>query len=139
MNATSPGSAFKAITLGLFVDFGGTLLATVMLGLAYAFYFGLTGSAPGELAAATSDPHSSFSYAAAALGGLFSILGGYVCARIARRSEYLIGAVLALLAMAAALMLAYEPGSWGLNLALAALTGATIMLGAHLGVRRNRR
>ena len=94
-----PGSAFKAVALGLATDIGGTLVATVILALIYGAALGAAGVRREEIAAAmqVSATDSWFFYAMTGVGLGFSVLGGYVCARIARRSELKLGAIPTLL------------------------------------------
>src|SRR3954468_21093624 len=94
-----PGSWFKAIALGLAVDIGGSLLATIILAAIYAATLGAAGVKPEDIAATlqASASDSWFFYAGTLAGLGFSVLGGYVCARVARRSELKLGAILAAL------------------------------------------
>src|SRR5215510_393560 len=96
---SKPGSAFKAIALGLVVDVGGSLIAAVILAAIYGAALAATGVPREDIAAAmqASTTDSWFFYVGSLVGLGFSVLGGYVCARIARRSEMKLGAILAAL------------------------------------------
>lgn len=73
----------------------------------------------------------------AAVGFLFSALGGYACARIARHSEYRLGAILAVLSIALGVLLGTGEESLLHNAALAAAAFASTMAGVRFGVSRN--
>ena len=134
------GSALKAVTLGLVVDIGGTVVGGLIFGVVYAMVAGASGSGSEEIAASVShiDTDSWLFYAGTALGLGFSVLGGYVCARIARRSEYRLGAILAALSAIAGSLIGGDQYQLGtlLSLTLAGI-GATLF-GARLGFLKNR-
>ena len=86
---SKPGSAFKAITLGLATDIGGTLLATIVLALIYGVALGAAGIKGDEIAATirASATDSWFFYATTLVGLGFSVLGGFVSASPGARSS----------------------------------------------------
>jgi hypothetical protein len=108
-----PGSAFKAIALGLATDIGGTLVATVILALIY----GVGARRLRRQARGHRRDHAGFGdrlvvLLCPSLVGLgFSVLGGYVCARIVRRSELKLGAILAAMSALLGILFAGEDGS----------------------------
>ena len=135
-----PGSAFKAIALGLAADIGGTLLATVILALIYGVVLAAAGVNREDIAAAmqASATDSWFFYLTALVGLGFSVLGGYVCARIARRSELKLGAILAALsALVGILLSGDDPQQLGTFLSLTLLGIGAVLVGARLGKARN--
>ncbi|MGH8630701.1 MAG: hypothetical protein ACREU7_08045, partial [Burkholderiales bacterium] len=67
-----------------------------------------------------------------------SALGGYVCARVARRSEYKLGAILGVISTLAGLSMAIWYYPLKMNVTLAVVTFLMVMLGARLGYLRNR-
>lgn len=137
-----PGSAFKAIALGLATDIGGTLLATIVLAVIYGVALGAAGIKGDEIAATirASATDSWFFYATTLVGLGFSVLGGFVCARIARRSELKLGAILATLSAVSGLALAGdEQQQLGTLLSLTLLGIGAVLVGARLGLARNRR
>jgi len=134
-----PGSAFKAIALGLAVDIGGSLLATIILALIYGAALGAAG-VKGEDIAATmraSATDSWFFYVGTLAGLSFSVLGGYVCARIARRSEIKLGAILAAVSAISGFLLAGDEQQLGTLLSLTLLGFGAVIAGARLGLARN--
>lgn len=129
------GNPVKAILLGAAVDIGGTLVATTVAGVVYGIYL-----------AASQEPVTSFAeggtrlwIAGMVLGCGFSILGGYVCARIARHRELRLGAILSAISMLIGLLIGAGSYSVEMNAWLAIATVASIMVGAWLGKLRNTR
>lgn len=138
--AAVPGSAFKAIGLGLAVDIVGTLVAGLLLGAVYGIFLTMTGATQEELeAAAKVSVGSGVFYAGFLVGSFFSVLGGYVCARIARQSEYRRGAILATLSVLFGLLMTFEQYSALMSALMAIVGSATVMFGVRLGYARNRR
>src|SRR6476620_7926605 len=135
-----PGSAFKAISLGLATDIGGTLVATIILALIYGVALGAAGIQGEEIAATiqASATDSWFFYATTLVGLGFSVLGGFVCARIARRSELKLGAILATLSAVSGLALAGDEQQLGTLLSLTLLGFGAVLVGARLGLAKNR-
>jgi hypothetical protein len=138
--AAAPGSPIKAVLLGLGVDIGGSVIATLILAIAYGMYLGTTGASPEEIAAASAriPPDSWLFYASAAAGCAFSVLGGYVCARTAKRSEYTLGAILAVVSSAFGLWAALDEYSLGTILSLTLAGIGAVLFGARLGYLKNR-
>lgn len=134
-----PGSALRALALGLAADIGGSLLAGLLLSLVYGAVLGGQGASAKEIETAMQNlPVDSWvSLLGMALGTACSAWGGYVCARVARRREFALGAVLALLSILSGLLLGGGQYSLGLNLMLAAAGFLAIMFGVRLGAARN--
>jgi hypothetical protein len=137
---SKPGSVFKAIALGLVVDIGGSLIGTVLLALVYGVALGAAGVKREDIAAAmqASAPDSWFFYVGMLVGLGFSVLGGYVCARIARRSELKLGAILAALSAVSGLALSGDEQQLGTLLSLTLLGIGAVLAGARLGLAKNR-
>ena len=137
---SKPGSAFKAIALGLAVDVGGSLIATVILAVIYGAALGAAGVRREDIAATmqASATDSWFFYAGTLFGLAFSVLGGYVCARVARRSELKFGAILAVLSAALGLALAGDEQQLGTLLSLTLAGIGAVIAGARLGLAKNR-
>ena len=136
------GSAVKAVVVGLGVDIGATIVFSFVASIAYGAYLGATGAAPGEMekAMASMSYDSPLGILLTMAGCLFSVLGGYLCARIARHSEYKLGLIMC---AASLVMVALTGGAGeGMHAAVMALlvlaSLAATMVGIHLGVRRNR-
>jgi hypothetical protein len=133
-----PGSPFKAVLVGVAVDVGGSLVAGVVLGMAFAGVLAASGASPEHIAAAFANlsPLSPMFIAGSLIGCGLSVWGGYLCARIARRREYGLGAVVAVISAAASLLMGGEQPA-GLNLALSIATFGAVMFGARFGHARN--
>jgi hypothetical protein len=135
-----PGSPLKAIAAGLAVDIGGSLATGFVLAMLYGAMLAASGASAEEVASAFADlsPYSWVSVAGSVVGGGFSVLGGYLCARIAKRSEHRIGAIMAALSTIVGMLASssYAPLE---NFVLAVLTFVTVMIGVQMGYAKNRR
>ena len=135
-----PGSPSKAVLLGFAVDFLGSNVVGLLVGIAYGVSLVLSGMTREQLADAAShiQPGSWPWITSIVIGCAFSILGGYVCARIAKRLEYRLGAVLAVLDSLAGILLGADKGSLAMHAALVAIGFMCVLTGAALGVAKNR-
>jgi hypothetical protein len=128
------------VITGLAVDLGGTMLASLLIGLVHGLSLVRQGMPPEQVgpALAEVDPRSSYFIVSTVVGGAFSLLGGYVCARMVLRDERKTTAIMALVSAAIALAIALAIGElpW-LQAAGIVLTIATVMAGGELGRRRN--
>jgi hypothetical protein len=134
------GSAFKAVAFGLAADIGGTFLAGIVLALVYGAVLGASGASTEEIVASTRaiGTDSWLFYAGTLVGLACSVLGGYVCARIARRDEMKLGAILAGLTALIGILFSGEDYQLG-TLASLTLAGiGAVMIGARLGNTKNR-
>jgi hypothetical protein len=129
------------VALGVLTDFGGTLLLSIVLAFLYAMTLAASGMPPAEIEQAiqSGNADSWYFWAATIGGGGFSVLGGYVCARIARQSEYTLGAIIAAINVVLALLIGNGGRDVGMSIVLIAATIASVILGAWLGKKRNRR
>jgi hypothetical protein len=85
-------------------------------------------------------PTDSWLFYAATLVGLgFSVLGGYVCARVARRSELKLGGMLAAVSAVLGILLSAEHYELGTLLSLTLAGIGAVLVGARLGYAKNRR
>lgn len=134
------GSAIKAVTLGLLADIGGTFAALMVFMVGYGIVLGISGASAEEIAAAAdfSATDSWQFYAATLIGLAFSVLGGYVCARIAKRAEMKLGAVLALLSAGLGFVLAGDEYQLGTLLSVTLAGIGAVLFGARLGTAKNR-
>jgi len=139
---TAPGSAIKAVALGLMTDVGGSMVSSLLFFMVYGAYLGVTGGTEEDLMsmARSNGVDSPMALALSMVGCMFSVLGGYICARIAKHAEYRLGAILAVCSVVSGWLLAGDseanPAMTGL---FSLLTVASVMTGAHLGARANRR
>ena len=140
MSDAPRGSPVKGMIFGLLVDIGGSLVASFVLFFVWAIWLSSSGLDAEAVAQsmAEPDPLSGFSLASYALGGGFSWLGGYVCARVARETELRCAAVIATISslVSLAMGIGLPPG---LYLFLTVLTFASVMLGGWMGEQRNAR
>jgi hypothetical protein len=130
----------KAVVLGLLVDIVGTTAGSLLLGALYGIMLAASGASMEEIAAAGESvaTDSWMFWLSTAMGLAFSVLGGYVCARIARRDELKLGGILALASAVLGYLIAagyYELGTF-LSLTIAGM--GAVMVGARLGQAKNR-
>ena len=140
-HAARPGSPYKAVALGVLTDFGGTLGLSIVLAFFYAMSLAASDTPPEDIAEAISkgSADSWYFWATSMGGGGFSVLGAYVCARVARQSEYTLGAILALINVVLGLVISDGERDVGMSIVLNAATVACVALGAWLGKKTNRR
>jgi hypothetical protein len=133
------GSPVKGVIYGVLVDIIGTTVATVIIMMLYGVYLGATGGAREEIERAASqfDLTSPIGIFVTFVGYVFSFVGGYVCARVARRSELKWAAVVAAISAAFGLVMGMQMLSLSMNALFAALAVATVMAGGYAGARRN--
>jgi hypothetical protein len=130
-----PGSPWKAVLVGYLVDMGGTFIASAVLAIAYTAVLSQQGLSAAQIHEALADPTpgSSFYVVGTLAGCAFSFLGGYWCARIARRTPYRLGGILAALSTLSGAAL-----SWGVypleQITLLSVTSvACVLLGSKFG------
>jgi hypothetical protein len=134
------GSPIKAVLLGLAVDIGGTILMSLLLGIGYGIFLAATGTPPAEIASAAKmdNPASLLSITGTVMGLIFSVLGGYVCARIAKHAEYRLAAIMAVLSSLLGFVMAGSRHSFQLTALLVIASFAATMIGARIGYQKNR-
>jgi hypothetical protein len=133
------GSAIKGVLVGLAVDVAGTLAFGIALSLAYGVLLAASGQDEAQIRAALaeSDSNSVFSAIAVVGGCAFSILGGYVCERVARQRDYRAGAILGVVSVGLGLAMGAGSLSWAENLLFAFLTVGSVLLGTRLALERH--
>ena len=94
-----------------------------------------SGIDPAQMGAEMSNisPTSWVSIVGSLGGAALSFLGGMVCTRAARRSDYSLGLVLASLSASIGLLLSFSQHSVAMNLLLTTLTFTSVMLGTKSG------
>jgi heme A synthase len=132
-----PGSPLKGVILGVLVDIVGTIVAGLLIGILYGILLAGSGTDMAEAERLASDPTSGVGLAGLATGFAFSFLGGYVCARVVRRSELKWASVVACIGVAFGLLIGSQTYSLTLHLFLAALSFCVVLLGGYAGARRN--
>ena len=127
-----PSRPIRGIVIGTLVDIGGTLLASMVLGFVLVATHVEQVRRPEEISALLVSP--PWLQVAEFVGGLFSILGGYICARYARTWEYRYAGIMIFCEIVLPLVWTGAP----LAKLSAMLMGAVAVLaGAHLGRRAN--
>jgi uncharacterized membrane protein len=135
-----PGSPLRAVLLGLAVDLGGSLACSVLLGTAQVSAFVASGMSQAQATEALRElpPTSTTAILGIVLGALCSVAGGFVCARVARRDEYRLGAVMAALSAGSGLAMGGDADP-EMTVLLTLSTVACVLLGAKYGRALNRR
>lgn len=139
--AKKPGSALLAVLTGLGVDFGGTTIAGIIYVLIYTILGLNRGMTREQIEAAmqTVDFGSPSFLILTAVGLAFSFAGGLVCARMARKNELALGALLAGISACIGLFMGASAYSWWVNVVMATLGSALILGGAAYGRNKNAR
>jgi hypothetical protein len=135
-----PRSPAVAILAGLGVDLGGSILSSFVLGIAYAIMLAVGGVGPQQIQTrlTASGPGSGFFIVETIVGYAFSLLGGYVCARLARRSDLRVTWIMAAVSGAVALVMSgVTRFDASLTIPLTVVQVACVMAGGELGRRRN--
>jgi len=130
-----PGSPLKAVILGLAVDIGGSFLLSMALSIGYAMVLSNTGMSESEIMESMGNPPSDSLISILGMlgGGTLSVVGGFVCARVSRRSDYRLGFILGGLSAVFGLLLSYDSYSLPAHVLLTSLTFACVLLGTKLG------
>jgi hypothetical protein len=134
------GSPLKAVLTGLVVDLGGSTVISIVLSLLYHAQLARSGMSEDQITDAMNHipPQSMFQIWGILLGALCSVAGGFVCARIVRRDEVRVGAVMAALSGFVSLLLGGATSD-DMTLLLTLCTVACVMLGVKYGREANRR
>jgi hypothetical protein len=104
-----------------------------------AIALGLQGMSPEQIEETITnvDPMSGRAILTYGVGLVFSVLGGYVCARVARRSEFKLAGIVAAIGSAIGWILGGGQLPLLLHLFLTCLSVACVMFGAWLGAARD--
>ncbi len=137
--AAQKGSPIKAVVFGFVVDVGGTVAFALLLSIAYGVSLASSGATPEQVTAALQNiPLDSWpAIIGMIVGTLFSVLGGYVCSRVAKRSEFGLGAILAALSISFGLWAGGSHHSFLWHTAMAVVTFLAVMFGVRIGAARN--
>ena len=129
------GSAVKAVALGLVVDIVGTMLFSIALGMAYAIHLGRTGMNEEQIRSAASNatPGSFLVIVGTVAGAGFSVLGGYVCERVARRQNYRVGLVLGCVSAGLAVLVGWSSTPPLQHVFFSLLTVVCVLVGTRFG------
>jgi hypothetical protein len=138
----TPGQPLLAVLAGLAVDIGGSAVVGFAIGVIHVASLAAQGLTEAQVqeALAQFPRDSPLSIAATLIGALLSVLGGYVCGRMARRVEYRAGLAMAAVSTVYGLLMAQAAHETGeMTLLLTAATVACNLLGVKYGAEHNRR
>ena len=140
--AVRGNAQLRAVLVGIGIDICGTTLLDIVLTSLYVAQAGTPGMTSTQVddLARSMPPQSPLAVLGILLGALISVAAGYVCARIARRGEYVVGALMAG-GVAVISLLMSDTDSAPLDfVALSLASGiACNLLGVKYGVAQNRR
>lgn len=134
-----PGSPIKALLLGLLIDIGGSTATSFVLAIGYGILLASQGQSPQAIQSALEAQVSVGEWGFAiglALGCGFSVLGGYVCARISRRTDERLGWIMGGIAIISGMALSWEHYPFWGHMLLSALTFACVLFGIRRGMPR---
>jgi len=137
----APGAALRAVMIGLAVDIGGSTLIGIVLSLVYASQLAAGGMSQADVEEAVKaiPSDSAVAIIGTLLGACCSVAGGFVCARLARRNEYRVGAIMASLSALFDLLTGPADIPDDLLMLFTLSTFACVMLGVKYGHELNAR
>jgi len=135
------GAPWKGIVLGLLTDIGGSIVLSTLIVTVIAMIMTSHGVDQNEMRTLVLGPERSLFITAALYGTglLFSVLGGFVCARIVKQSELKWGAVMAVLSTLIGLAMGGNHEGTALTFTLYVASIVATIAGAWLGMKRNQR
>ena len=128
------GSAVKGLAVGLLVDIVATMLFSVVVSIIWGFALAAGGRSAQEVEAAFANVERDPLIATVLVGGgvLCSVLGGFVCERIARQRNYRTGAGLGVASVLVGVVFGAPAASPAMTALLAVLTIGSALLGTRL-------
>jgi len=131
------GSAVRGLAVGLLVDVVTTMLFSVVVSMLWGFALAASGRSAREVQAAFANVEGDPLIATVLVGGgvLCSVLGGFVCERIARQGDYRVGAGLGLASVLVGFLFGEPTTSPAMTALLAVLTIGSALLGTRLAFR----
>lgn len=128
----------RGVLIGLVVDWGGTIVLSLVFAVVYAGMLAARGLSESEILAVfeSIEPTSPFGLASMAMGTGMSLLGGWVCVRVGRSPSLRPPAVLAGLAVLIGLGLSGNDVDLGMNLMMMLFSVSATMIGAWLAIQR---
>lgn len=131
------GATVLGFVAGLVTDIGGSLVAGFVLAIVYAILLTSSGMSAAEVEASFHDMplDSGFRIVSEAVGGGFSILGGYVFERIARRGDMRLGWALGLTALVIGAVLGNSAENPLHSTVLSLLSLAATLFGVRCAIR----
>lgn len=136
--AEQPGRPLLALLVSVAVDVIGTIIVSMLIAFGYGIVLAINGADEAEMERLMTTAGGPLF---AVLGGIFgcavSVIAGYWCARIGKQRIYLLGTIHTVLT-SAFFMLLTPPQYSLLELLLALLSLAAVLLGCYLWQRNNR-
>jgi fructose-specific phosphotransferase system IIC component len=134
-----PGSIVKAVIAGLVTDIGGTALLDFVFGIVYGIVLASRDMPIEEMKKTMEhmDRFSGIGLFLLTLGMAISVLGGFVCARIANRPGYLPLGIQSAISVAYGTVMGADTYEWRVLLALNLLSLAAIFFGGWLYIRKH--
>ena len=136
--AERKGAAWKAVLIGELVDIGGTVLLSYIESTVAFVMMRNRGLDDAEFLKMFDDPLSPLLLTMTLTGILLSILGGFVCARIARHNEFKLAGVMVLIST----LFSIAVGNKELTAYYVSMYAATVIsvfFGSWLGLKLNQR
>lgn len=132
------GKPVRGIAVGIAVDIVGSTVAAFVLMFAWGIWLAASGADAEQIQEAVQnvDPLSGIALLGYAVGAVLSWLGGYVAARVARETELMCAAAVAVVSSLIGIAMAWSFPGW-LNALLVVFTFASVMLGGWIGEQRN--
>ena len=139
-SADRRGSPVKAVSVGVVLDIGCTFVFLIVVGILVSVYMSSQGASQTEIEETFTDLSwtSGLGLLMTASGLLFSALGGFVCARIARHNELVLGAAVGAVSSSIGVLLGNQTYSTVESVVLAVLTCAAALAGAVIFVMTKR-
>ena len=128
------GTVLKAVLIGLAVDIGGSLLLGIVIGIGFALSTGLFELPRAEFEATILALPSNPWYLAldGVLGAGMTLVGGFVCGRIAGQAAIRAGVIFAAVGVVLGLLGSLAHPAW-LNVLFSVVTVACTMIGVRFG------
>lgn len=132
------GAWWKAVLFGVLIDIGGTILLGIIVATAAVAVLTAQGKDASDFELLFSDPMSPMMMAMSFAGCLLSILGGYVCASVAKQNELRLAGVMAMISTLYGVMVgSYEFTPYIVFLYVA--TVVSIFFGSWVGMKHNQK
>lgn len=128
------GSPVKAIIFGFLADIMGTLIFSFIFSMIFAIYLAAQGMNEEmiENYFLNIEPTSTVGIISTFIGLMFSVLGGYICARIAKHNEFVYATMLGIIVILFGLVMSAGIYSIIENIIMGAITFCAIMGGAFI-------
>ena len=128
----------KAIIITVLIDIVGTIIVTLIAGIAYGVILAMQGTPPEEIKQLSENMDSLgiFSITASTLGLIVSVIAGYACARISVQNVYRNALIAGIIISVISLLLSPDIDNILLTVLLYMLSFGALFFGAWLHQRR---